>query len=106
MTSSNLMHALYGHRTSRDPAFIIPGGPSFSTGDVLTAIDNAAGALTACGVKPGDRVSVRVGKCVEAVFLAHACFKTGAILHPMNTAYTPREVEALPGGCTTQPVGL
>ena len=95
MTSGNLMHALYGHRTSRDPAFIIPGGPSYSTGDVLTAIDNAAGALTACGVKPGDRVSVRVGKYVEAVFLAHACFKAGAILHPMNTAYTPREVEAL-----------
>ena len=95
MTSANLIHALYGHRTSRDPAFVIPGGPSFSTGEVLTAIDNAAGALTVCGVKPGDRVSVRVGKCVEAVFLAHACFKAGAILHPMNTAYTPREVEAL-----------
>ncbi len=95
MTGGNLIHVLYRHRAGRDPAFVIPGGPSLSTGDVLTAIDRAAGALTACGVKPGDRVSVRVGKCVEAVFLAHACFKTGAILHPMNTAYTPPEVEAL-----------
>ena len=95
MTGGNLVHALYGHRATRDPAFIIPGGPALSTGDVVAAIDRAAGALTACGVRPGDRVSVRVEKCVEAVFLAHACFKTGAILHPMNTAYTPREVEAL-----------
>ena len=62
MTSGNLMHSLYGHRASRDPAFIVPGGASFSTGDVLAAIDRAAGALAACGVKPGDRVSVRVGK--------------------------------------------
>lgn len=58
-------------------------------------MDHAAGALAACGVRPGDRVSVRVHKCVEAVSLAHACFKAGAILHPMNTAYTPREAEAL-----------
>lgn len=95
MTGGNLIHVLYRHRAGRDPAFAIPGGPVLSTGDVLAAIDRAAGALAACGVKPGHRVSVRVGKCVEAVFLAHACFRTGAILHPMNTAYTTREVEAL-----------
>ena len=95
MDPGNLIHALYDHRASRDPAFVLPGGPSLSTGDVRSAIARAAGALAACGVRPGDRVSVRVDKCVEAVFLAHACFQTGAILHPMNTAYTPREVEAL-----------
>ena len=95
MTSGNLIHTLYGHRAAGDPAFLTPGGRSVSTGDALEAIDRAAGALKACGVESGDRVSVRVGKCVEAVFLAHACFKIGAILHPMNTAYTPREVAAL-----------
>ena len=58
-------------------------------------MNRAAGALAACGVRPGDRVSVRVHKCVEAVSLAHACFQAGAVLHPMNTAYTPREAEAL-----------
>ena len=95
MTSGNLIHALYGRRAAGDPTFVLPGGPSLSTGDATTAIDHAAGALAACGVRPGDRVSVKVHKCVEAVFLAHACFKAGAILHPMNTAYTPRETEAL-----------
>lgn len=95
MTSGNLIHALYGRRAAGDPAFVLPGGPSLSTGDVMTAIDHAAGALAACGVRPGDRVSARVHKCVEAVSLAHACFKVGAILHPMNTAYTLRETEAL-----------
>ncbi len=95
MTDGNLIRALYGHRPARDPAFVLPGGAVLSTADVLAAIDRAAGALAARGVKPGDRVSVRVGKSIEAVFLAHACFKTGAILHPMNTAYTQREVETL-----------
>ncbi len=95
MTGDNLIHALYRHRANHDPAFVLPDGASYSTGEVLTAIDKSAAALAACGVKTGDRVSVRVGKCVEAVFLAHACFKAGAVLHPMNTAYTSREVESL-----------
>ena len=95
MTQDNLIHTLYGNRDAAAPAFLRSGGAALTTGDALAAIDRAAGALAACGVKPGERVSVRVEKCVEAVFLAHACFRIGAVLHPMNTAYTPREVEAL-----------
>ena len=95
MTHGNLIHALYGARDAAAPAFLRPGQAALSTRETLAAIDRAAGALAACGVKSGERVSVRVEKCVEAVFLAHACFRIGAVLHPMNTAYTPREVEAL-----------
>lgn len=95
MTQDNLIHTLYGARDTAIPAFLRPGRAALSGGEALAAIDRAAGALTACGVRTGERVSVRVGKCVEAVLLAHACFKIGAILHPMNTAYTKREVEAL-----------
>ncbi len=95
MNDRNLIHALYGARNSADPAFLRPGRAALSTGAALDAVDRAAAALTACGVRQGDRVSVRVEKCVEAVLLAHACFKLGAVLHPMNTAYTPREVDAL-----------
>ena len=97
MTQDNLIHTLYGNRDSAAPAFLQPGQAVLATGEALAAIDRAAGALAACGIQPGERVSVRVEKCVEAVLLAHACFRIGAILHPMNTAYTPREVEALLG---------
>ncbi len=95
MMDDNLIHTLYGSRDEAAPAFLRPAQAVLSTGAALAAIDRAAGALAACGVKSGERVSVRVEKCVEAVFLAHACFRIGAVLHPMNTAYTPREVEAL-----------
>lgn len=95
MTGRNVIDVLYGRRSANEPAFVIPGGVTLSTGDVLKEIDRASGALAACGVKPGDRVSIRVEKCVAAVFVAHACFKIGAILHPVNDAYTVREVEAL-----------
>lgn len=95
MTQDNLIHTLYGNRDSEAPAFLRPGQAVLATGEALAAINRAAGALAACGVKAGERVSVRVEKCVEAVFLAHACFQLGAVLHPMNTAYTPREVETL-----------
>ena len=97
MTQDNLIHTLYGNRDTARAAFLRPGQSALSGGEALAAIDRAAGALAACGIQPGERVSVRVEKCVEAVLLAHACFRIGAILHPMNTAYTPREVEALLG---------
>lgn len=95
MTGGNVIDILYGQRATHGPAFVIPGGVTLSTRDVLEGVRRAAGALAARGVRQGDRVSMRVEKCVEAVFVAHACFKIGAILHPINGAYTVREVEAL-----------
>lgn len=95
MPHGNLINVLYGSRTPTDPAFVLPGGGTLSTRDALTGIDRAAGALKSCGIGTGDRVSVRVAKSLEAILLAHACFKIGAIVHPINSAYTVREVEAL-----------
>ena len=95
MASGNLIDVLYGKRAPTDPAFVVPSGATLSTVDVLERIDQAASALVACGIRTGDRVSVRVEKCVDAVLLAHACFKIGAIVHPINGAYTVPEVGAL-----------
>lgn len=95
MACGNLIDVLYGNRAPTDPAFLLPGGAMLSTRDALERIDQAAGALAACGIRKGDRVSVRVEKCVDAVLLAHACFKMGAIVHPINGAYTLRETRTL-----------
>ncbi len=51
-----------------------------------------ANALSEQGVKIGDRVAVQVGKSVEALALFLACARLGAILLPLNTAYTSTEV--------------
>ena len=61
-------------------------------GDLLLAVERAAGALVRVGVGPGDRVLVQVDKTPAAVVLYLACLKAGAIYTPINTAYTAPEV--------------
>ena len=45
------------------------------------------------GVEPGDRVMVQVEKSIANVFLYLATLKVGAVFNPLNTAYTPAELE-------------
>ncbi len=52
-----------------------------------------AATLSALGVQLGDRVAMQVEKSAEALVLYIACLRMGAVLLPLNTAYTPRELE-------------
>ncbi|MEM8839535.1 MAG: malonyl-CoA synthase [Pseudomonadota bacterium] len=49
--------------------------------------------LVALGVKPGDRVAVQVDKSIEALMLYLAAVRAGAVFLPLNTAYTPSELD-------------
>ena len=49
----------------------------------------------ALGARPGDRVAVQVEKSVDALVLMLAVLRSGAVLLPMNTAYTPEDVSYL-----------
>ena len=56
-----------------------------------------ANALGALGVAPGDRVAVQVEKSPLAILVYLACVRAGAVLLPMNTAYSDAEVAYLVG---------
>jgi malonyl-CoA/methylmalonyl-CoA synthetase len=60
-------------------------------------VDRAAGlhgaALARLGVRHGDRVAVHVDKSLEAVLVYLACLRIGAVIVPLNTAYTAAELE-------------
>nr|WP_111298449.1 malonyl-CoA synthase [Paracoccus saliphilus] len=56
-------------------------------------VERLAGALTALGVAPGDRVAVQVEKSPEAIALYLAVLQVGAIFLPLNTAYTGAEID-------------
>mgnify|MGYP003346775674 CR=1 FL=1 len=45
------------------------------------------------GLRPGDRVAVQVEKSPEALLLYLGCVRAGAAFLPLNTAYTPAEIE-------------
>ncbi len=51
-----------------------------------------ANALTALGVRPGDRVAAQTPKSAEALMLYLGAVRAGAAFLPLNDAYTPAEV--------------
>ena len=53
----------------------------------------AANALAMLGVKPGDRVAAQIEKSTDTIVVALACLRAGAVLLPLNTAYTLAELE-------------
>lgn len=74
------------------PFIVMPCGREYSYGDLKAWSGRLAGALVARGVKPGDRVAVQAPKSPEFLFLYLACLRAGAVLLPLNTDYTAREV--------------
>ena len=80
-------------RAGDSPALIRPGSEDMSYAALRAVVARYAGALSTLGVAPGDRVLVQVAKTPQAVALYLACLKTGAVYTPINTAYTPPEVE-------------
>ena len=90
---------LYTHFETRfrahggQPCLRLPGAPDWTYAELEARVASAAGALAGLGVQPGDRVVVQTAKTPEAVALYLGCLKMGAVYVPLNTAYTPREVE-------------
>jgi malonyl-CoA/methylmalonyl-CoA synthetase len=79
-----------------DPAaklFLETGeGARYSYADLIVRSGAYAAALTAAGVKPGDRVAVQAEKSPEFLFLYLGAVRAGAVFLPLNTAYTPTEI--------------
>ena len=64
-----------------------------SYGELFRRSAQAANALVALGVKPGDRVAAQIEKSTDVIVVALACLRAGAVLLPLNTAYTIAELE-------------
>ena len=68
-------------------------GRGLSYGELFALSGRMARALQDLGVEPGDRVAAQIDKSPEAIALALGCFRAGAALLPLNTAYTLAELE-------------
>ena len=62
-------------------------------GELFERSAQAANALVALGVKPGDRVAAQIEKSTDVIVVTLACLRAGAVLLPLNTAYTLAELE-------------
>ena len=56
-------------------------------------VNRLANALTAMGVKKGDRVALYLPNCPQYIIGFYAILKIGAIIAPNNPLYVPRELE-------------
>ena len=90
--SANLLHALYDGQEPDARAYRFDEGPWRSRAFLRHRVGQMAAALSQIGVEAGDRVSFKIEKSEDVLILAHACLQRGAILHPLNTAYTETEV--------------
>ena len=70
-----------------------PDGARIASGELFARAGRMARALVELGVEPGDRVAAQIDKSPDAIVLALACFRAGAALLPLNTAYTLTELE-------------
>jgi malonyl-CoA/methylmalonyl-CoA synthetase len=92
--SENLYERLSaGFPANRDaPCFLLGDGGEISYGELAAQAARIAGHLTALGVRPGDRVALQAEKSPQAVMIYLATLMAGAVFLPLNTAYTPAEV--------------
>ncbi|WP_024800849.1 FadD3 family acyl-CoA ligase [Nocardia sp. BMG51109] len=74
-----------------DATAVIDGDVRLSWAQLLDAVREAAGALIARGVRPGDRISVWAPNTYHWVVAALAIHYTGAALVPLNTRYVADE---------------
>jgi malonyl-CoA/methylmalonyl-CoA synthetase len=81
-----------GRGRDADPFLRTPDGIRLT---YAQARGRAAQLARALGVAPGDRVALQVEKSPDALLVYFACVRAGAVLVPMNTAYTGDEVAYL-----------
>ncbi len=81
------------HTGSRAPFLATPDGGVLSYGAFLMMAAQFAHRLNGLGLEPGDRLALQVEKSPEGLALYAACVATGVVLIPLNTAYTPAELD-------------
>ncbi len=92
--SDNLFDLLQrGIRDSAATAIETLAGERIGYAELIARTGRMANALVGFGVKPGDRVAAQVEKSVEAIILYLATVRAGAVFLPLNTGYTPTEID-------------
>lgn len=93
-----LFDALFAPHAGCDtPFLLLTDGQTITHAAFLAEVAQYANALVALGVRPGDRVAVHIQKSTQALALYAGCVQSGAVFLPLNTAYTPTELDYFVG---------
>jgi acyl-CoA synthetase (AMP-forming)/AMP-acid ligase II len=70
---------------------VVEGGRRVSFSELGRLVDDAAPALVAAGVEPGDRVAIWAPNSLEWMVASYAVYAAGAVLVPLNTRFKGEE---------------
>ncbi len=93
---SNVLHDLFVNGFPADrskPCFMLRDGRNVSYEQLSAGASYVAGRLIAEGVQPGDRIALQAEKSHEGVMIYLGVIMAGAVFLPLNSAYTPAEVD-------------
>lgn len=91
---NTLIAALIARHAGSDAPFLIaPDGAVTSYATFYQGVLNMAAWLQGKGVKAGERVLAQTGKRPETLTLYLAIVAAGGVFVPLNTAYTPAELD-------------
>lgn len=84
-------------RHAERTAIVELDGPSITYGELWDRALRVAGGLRDAGVRPGDRVAIRLGNGLDWVLAFWGGHLAGAVVVPMNTRLAEPEVEYILG---------
>jgi HIP---CoA ligase len=70
---------------------VVEGGRRVSFAELAGLVDDAARALVATGVQPGDRVAIWAPNSLEWMVASFSVYAAGAVLVPLNTRFKGEE---------------
>ena len=91
--TNTLFDALFAPHVGNDTRFLIDEQQKITThAEFLNLANKITHALTASGLRVGDRVAVQIEKSIYGLAIYAACVQGGFVFLPLNTAYTASEV--------------
>ncbi len=87
-----LYDKIFGSNSKNNKVFLYTEKEQITYKNFATLTNKIANILISYGLGPGDRVAVQVDKSVTQLALYAATIKAGGVYLPLNTAYTPHEL--------------
>ena len=79
----------------RSRTAVVDGTRSWTFARLGSTVSRVAGGLKQLGVKPGDRIAIWMPNCFEWVATFFAALRLGAVVVPVNTAFSVEEASYL-----------
>ena len=83
---------VFGSNLENNKIFLYTEEKQVTYKNFTTLTNKLANILVSYGLNPGDRIAVQVEKSVTQLALYAATIKAGGVYLPLNTAYTPHEL--------------